>query len=192
MRKFGFRVFFKYLCLATLTSTIFAMDPCIIQAQNYPLERALWNIFGALQYTPAVFSFLIPVIAFFYYHSDKFFCGKISEPIATLSAIAAFITMLGVSYYKTGGWDLVFSTENGQIIKAVILILSYWIFSIIFFCGLVTYLQSWYRLLHFQMITDDIPDISINTHILQFSVRFFPYILFFLLFHTHRFRQQTL
>lgn len=128
MRKFGFRVFFKYLCLATLTSTIFAMDPCIIQTQNYPLERALWNIFGALQYTPAVFSFLIPVIAFFYYHSDKFFCGKISEPIATLSAIAAFITMLGVSYYKTGGWDLVFSTENGQIIKAVILILSYWIF----------------------------------------------------------------
>ena len=128
MEKSNVRAWLKYGLMAILSSLIFCMNFDNMSSQNYAIQRALWNIFGALYESEAAFSLLVPVLAFFYAYSDRFLGKPCSKALLIFSLIVAFISVLGLSYYHTLSWDLVFSWENGQFIKALLLIGAYTVF----------------------------------------------------------------
>lgn len=128
MEKSNVRAWLKYGLMAILSSLIFCINFENMSSQNYAIQRALWNIFGALYESEAAFSLLVPVLAFFYAYSDRFLGKPCSKALLIFSLIVAFISVLGLSYYHTLSWDLVFSWENGQFIKALLLIAAYTVF----------------------------------------------------------------
>ena len=128
MKKSNVRVWLKYGLMAILSSFIFCMNFDIMNSQNYAIQRALWNIFGAVYEAKEVFSLLVPVLAIFYAYSDRFLGKPHSRSVLIVSFVAAFVSVLGLSYFSVGSWDLVFSWENGQFIKAMLLISAYTVF----------------------------------------------------------------
>ena len=128
MEKSNVRSWLKYGLMAILSSFIFCMNFDNMSSQNYAIQRALWNIFGALFESEAAFSLLVPVLAFFYAYSDRILEKPCSRSLLIFSLFVAFISVLGLSYCRTLSWDLVFSWENGQFIKALLLIAAYTVF----------------------------------------------------------------
>ena len=128
MKKSNVRTWLKYGLMAILSSFIFCMNFDNMSSQNYTIQRALWNVFGALYESEAAFSLLVPVLAFFYAYSDRILGKPCSKSLLVFSLAVAFISVLGLSYCHTLSWDLVFSWENGQFIKALLMISAYTVF----------------------------------------------------------------
>lgn len=128
MEKNKCRTWLKYGLLAILSSFIFCMNFDNLSSQNYAVQRALWNIFGAFYESEAAFSLLVPVLAFFYAYSDKVLGHPSSKSVLVFALVVAFASVVGLSYCRVLSWDLVFSRENGQFIKALLLIAAYTVF----------------------------------------------------------------
>ena len=118
----------KYGLLAILSTFIFCMNLDNLSVQNYAVQRALWNLFGAFFNAEAAFSFLVPVLAFFYAYSDKILGKSIPKSVIIFSFFVSFLSVIGLSYSRIDSWDLIFSLENGQFIKAFLLIGAYTVF----------------------------------------------------------------